>query len=73
MFNNFIQWHYFHKGPFNFHNTIYFICQKFCSNRVLLERSKKQSIFIVFQFFVYKKLRSKKINESFSTCKCDAM
>jgi hypothetical protein len=42
MFNNFIQWHYFHKRPFNFHNTIYFIlgpnlfkCTKILSHRHL--------------------------------------
>jgi hypothetical protein len=28
-FNNFIQWHHFHKGPINFHNTIYFILNIF--------------------------------------------
>jgi hypothetical protein len=59
MFNNFIQWHYFYKGPFNFHNRIYFILNFFYGNGVLSDTSKKHSNFHIFWFRVYQKLNLK--------------
>jgi hypothetical protein len=72
MFNNFVQ--YFHKGPITFHNTFFFIFDFFCSNRVLLDTSKKLSNFNIFSILSLSKFEVlNKVHESFMTCKCDAM
>jgi hypothetical protein len=54
MFNNSIQWHYFRKGPFNFHNKLYLILNFFYSNKVLLEFFFKIQIFFFFNFVLIK-------------------
>jgi hypothetical protein len=49
----------FIKGPFNFHNTIYFILNFFYGNGVLLNTSNNHSNFHIFWIFVYQKLNLK--------------
>jgi triacylglycerol esterase/lipase EstA (alpha/beta hydrolase family) len=56
MFNNFIQWYYFHKRPFSFHNAIFFMTDFFGIIGYRKRHIKNTKIFTIFQFFVYEKL-----------------
>ncbi len=55
MFNNFIRCYYFHKGPFSFHNRIFFNVV-FLKKRLLLDTYKKHSLFHISSIFCLKKI-----------------